>query len=357
MKQHLEWIESSRTIAMTIVVLAHINDIFYFRSGCKEWWSIGISVLVCFTVPMFFMISGYLLGRRNQPAQNTRITSEFFRRKVDTVVIPFFVWNIIYMFLFKSLYNWPILSAKTLWHLTTGYIHLYFVFILLQFLILYHFIKPRLNGNSLKPLLFGSMSLTLIFYMTSDILLWNQGADNHFFEWHYGKAFIPWSLFFVWGIWISHSPRTFEVMCNKSMLLGVITVASLAAFYWETSLEVNKYGYNARQYFLITGALYQFLGANFILVLSYRLHRIYNHSFLLDMLNRSGKDTFGIYLSHLAIILVLSKVLEIFNLSFIAIIEIPVLFVVSWTLSHLLVLIFRRTQSLLLNKMLFGGRM
>ncbi len=356
MKRSLNWIEAARTSGMALVVLAHINDTSYFSLGSKEWWSIGISVLVCCAVPMFFMVSGYLLGRKETPTINPPSKSIFFKRKFETIIIPFFAWNIIYMFLFKAIFNWPILSGKTIWFLTTGYMHLYFVFVLIQFYFIYYLIKPYLNERGLNVTLTGAILLTLLFYITSELLLWIQGPDHHFFEWHYGKVFIHWGIFYFWGAWIRRFTQVIVAFSRHLLLLGLGTIVAFTAFYWETHLEVTLWGYNVRQYFLITGILYQFISANFILALFYRLDQLYKKSFLLNFLSRSGIDTFGIYLSHLAIIYVLLTYWNVLNFSPMPLIKIPCLFAMTWFFSQMLVKLLRLKDFIHINKILFGGR-
>ncbi len=356
MKPSLNWIEAARTSGMMLVALAHINDISYFRPGSKAWWSIGISVLVCCTVPMFFMISGYLLSRKEKSTANLPSKSIFFKRKLDTIIIPFFAWNVIYMLLFKAIFSWPILSGETIWFLTTGYIHLYFVFVLIQFYFIYYFTRPCLHERGLNITLTVAITLTFLFYITSDLLLWIRGPDHHFFEWHYGKAFIPWCLFFFWGVWTGRFPQVIAALSRHLLLLGSGTIVTFAAFYWETHLEVTLWGYNVRQYFLITGVLFQFISANFILALFYRLDQLYKKSFLLNFLSRSGIDTFGIYLSHLAFVYILLKCWNALNLSPVPLIKIPCLFAMTWFSSQMLVKLLRLKVFTNLNKILFGGR-
>jgi surface polysaccharide O-acyltransferase-like enzyme len=356
MKRTLTWIEAARTCAMAVVVLAHVNDLSYFRLGCKAWWSVGISVLVCFTVPMFFMISGYLLGRSENPTSHSLPISLFLKRKFETLIIPFLAWNVIYMVLFTLVFHWPLLSGKTIWYLATGYMHLYFVFVLIQFFFLFYLIKPYLHGQGLMRSLIGAVIFTALFYIASDLLLWTQGADNHFFEWHYGKAFLGWSLFFFWGVWLGRSPQFLAAMSKRLLPLGLAAAAAFLAFYWETHTELDLFGYNARQYFLITGVLYQFIGASFILALLYRLDQPDRRSFSLNLLAHSGVDTYGIYLSHLAILIGLLKAWEALDLPVMALIKIPVLLVATWFLSQFLVRVSQWSGFVYLSKILFGGR-
>jgi len=260
------------------------------------------------------------------------------------------------MVLFKLIFHWPLLSGKTIWYLTTGYMHLYFVFVLIQFFFLFYLIKPYLHGQGLMRSLISALVFTSLFYITSDLLLWIQGADNHFFEWHYGKAFIGWSLFFFWGVWLGRFPQFLVALSNRLLVLGLAAAAAFAAFYWESHVVLDLFGYGSRQFFLTTGVLYQFIGASFILALLYRLDQPDRKSFLLDLLAHTGVDTYGIYLSHLAILIGLLKAWEALDLPVMALIKIPVLLVATWFLSQFLVRVSQWSGFVYLNKILFGGR-
>jgi fucose 4-O-acetylase-like acetyltransferase len=356
-KRDLKYIEVARTLAMATVVLAHVNDFSYLQHSHHTWWSITISVLVCFTVPMFFIVSGFLLGRKPRKEGERQPLRTFFLHKTGTIIVPFLIWNCIYMLIFRYIYHQPIFSLQTGWFMVTGYLQLYYVFVLLQFFLLFQLVAHRLNDRVLGRLVIAGLVISTLFYTLSDALLWKQGADDHFFEWHYGKAFIGWTIFFVWGLWLGRGPERMAWLGGRYRFLGLATVLSFALYYAETQLQVSIFGQNARQYFLLTGLVFQFTCANFVLAALYQISRLKTaHTALFRWLADSGADTFGIYLAHNALLILLLVGWEKSGASGIAIIKIPLLFVITWWLSQLLVRITRKPALAPLHRLLFGAR-
>ncbi|MBU1740836.1 MAG: acyltransferase, partial [Proteobacteria bacterium] len=193
-RRELVWVEATRTLAMAAVVLGHVNNFWYFSAGIEAWWSVVISVAIRCVVPAFFMISGFLLGRGLGSPGRTGGGFGWWRRKLDVLVVPFLAWNVIYMVWFGVFQGRPVWSGLTLWNLATGYDHLYFVFVLLQFFGLWALVRDHLNERRLRMLLIWSAILSGLFYLVSDALLWLTGPDGHFFEWTFGKVFVGWGL-------------------------------------------------------------------------------------------------------------------------------------------------------------------
>ena len=85
-----------RVLACFLVVWQHVTECYYILPGFENvsysdkaivsW----INSLTPIEVPLFVMISGYLLLPMNTGA------SEFFKRRVVRVLLPFIVWCVIY---------------------------------------------------------------------------------------------------------------------------------------------------------------------------------------------------------------------------------------------------------------------
>src|SRR5438132_14331403 len=93
MKRHLAWIEALRTVAIALVVLVHV-DIFT-KPEVNEWWPGGYWSVVLFSlaVPTFFLVSGFVLSLAHPDPAEPLPLGAFVRRKLSTLLIPFFVWN------------------------------------------------------------------------------------------------------------------------------------------------------------------------------------------------------------------------------------------------------------------------
>lgn len=86
-RSRLRWVDLIRALGAFLVVLAHVE--YSGRSGA--WAGISYYALTRIAVPMFFMISGYLL------LSKTESYTDFFRKRGLKVFLPLFIWSMIYL--------------------------------------------------------------------------------------------------------------------------------------------------------------------------------------------------------------------------------------------------------------------
>src|SRR5215216_3311907 len=80
------WVQLIRFLSAFLVVVAHVN---HWGAGPRS------AVIFYYTlsrngVPLFFLISGYLLLSKQEDL------SVFFRKRAARIVVPFLVWSILY---------------------------------------------------------------------------------------------------------------------------------------------------------------------------------------------------------------------------------------------------------------------
>jgi fucose 4-O-acetylase-like acetyltransferase len=80
-----------------------------------------ISTATRFVVPVFFMISAFLLAIRHRDPNYSVDAKKYWQSRLQTLVLPFLVWNVIYMLVEKDLWDVPIVSPSTAFNLATGY--------------------------------------------------------------------------------------------------------------------------------------------------------------------------------------------------------------------------------------------
>jgi surface polysaccharide O-acyltransferase-like enzyme len=83
----LRWVDLVRVIGAFLVVMAHVS----YGGGGSELISAYYFVISRVAVPLFFMVSGYLLLRKEEPY------GEFFRKRALKVALPFLIWSVVYL--------------------------------------------------------------------------------------------------------------------------------------------------------------------------------------------------------------------------------------------------------------------
>jgi len=81
------WVDLVRVIGAFLVVMAHVA----YQGGGPVLISSYYYVVSRIAVPLFFMVSGYLLLRKEEPY------GDFFRKRALKVLVPFFIWSLIYL--------------------------------------------------------------------------------------------------------------------------------------------------------------------------------------------------------------------------------------------------------------------
>lgn len=113
-------IDFIRLAAILGVVIIHISTAFIDRSTPSSfnfYLYVTINQFVRFAVPLFFAISGVLLGARYS---NIASPIEFYRKRFIKIILPYFVWVLIYYLLvFPHSVN-KLFSAKFLHNLYQG---------------------------------------------------------------------------------------------------------------------------------------------------------------------------------------------------------------------------------------------
>ncbi len=82
----IRWADFLRVAASFLVIMAHIEGL----GGKPYWASVIYLILSRIGVPAFFMLSGFLLLRKDEPL------TVFFKKRALKVLIPFFAWSIFY---------------------------------------------------------------------------------------------------------------------------------------------------------------------------------------------------------------------------------------------------------------------
>ncbi len=169
-----------RILAVFFVVFSHTTDRFVIYTILKGGISWDIiyyfNTLSRVAVPLFIMLSGYLLLHR----EKTKNIERFYKRRFTKIFVPFLVWLSIY---FMSSADWNIARLTPQYvftHLWEGNIwHLYFIIIILELYVLAPLLVHIIETNSRKKqtILFWLLITFSIF--CSLLNIWHVNLRNN----------------------------------------------------------------------------------------------------------------------------------------------------------------------------------
>ncbi len=111
-------IQFLRALAIIAVVLIHDCPPDERQIYCRPF--------INFAVALFLFISGYLTK------DNQRDWKQFYKKRITRVLIPYLIWGTLYSFITI----WRLADYPRAMLTTTAYLHLYYIFIYIQFVLL-----------------------------------------------------------------------------------------------------------------------------------------------------------------------------------------------------------------------------
>ncbi len=130
-KEHIVWVDWTRALATLGVVLIHTaSPLLYAYNKIPEsyWWTSNIydsAARMC--VPLFFMISGFLLLQKDYSLKT------FFSKRINKVFIPLLAWSVFFVLWNVYFERSATLSPDSLFSLLykPAYYHLWFLYALI----------------------------------------------------------------------------------------------------------------------------------------------------------------------------------------------------------------------------------
>lgn len=226
MKQYNPAIDVLRIVAILAVILIHTSsrflDVAHFDLR-NNFWVFVINQSVRFAVPLFFMISGFVLELSYSAHQNFWI---YIKKRFSKILVPYLFWSVIYyLFIYTHHDNnfWRVLLSGS-----ASY-QLYFIPALLVFYFLFPIVRKLLSNKYLLIIL-GFLQIYLLY------IDYNNFGINIYFP---VRIAILNFYVFILGIQAFH----FQSQINK-MLSRWWPVAILAAFVssiWVTWEGFTRY--------------------------------------------------------------------------------------------------------------------
>lgn len=330
--QHYNWIDFLRVFAIFLVIIVHSTEPFYLGGPGSQISSLSNAYWVSFfdsfaraCVPLFVIASSYLLLPLSQE------TSQFFKRRLIRVVIPFIVWTAVYALLwgnpsenfYSLLFNFNYAAG-----------HLWFVYMLLGIYLIIPVLSPWARSVSQRQLLFyiaifllttlipfvreAMTDSTPVIYGPTGIPnpakypLWGECSWNSYGLFYYISGFIGYVFI---GLYFRRFAPVFS--WKKNLLISIPTW--LIGFYICFNGFISRVLNDAAGVFPVEGptgmaAIWEtpwindtigvvLMAIGWILIL-----RKFN--FTSRLLRFAAKASYGVYLCHMLILAPVSQVLQ-----------------------------------------------
>ena len=183
-----------RAVAALAVVMIHVS------AGRMNPVGVSCNQIARFAVPLFIMLSGY--GHMHSWLQHSGQSAvQTAKRRLQRVLPAYLVWSVLYLAV-DAVFGKP--HAHPIKNILTGgsYVHLYYIFILVQLILLSELFCRAVERHPAVTLL---LSAGLTFGMEIVLYLLTVGQ----LQWQFPVApiglFVCWPLFYNIGAWLAKS--------------------------------------------------------------------------------------------------------------------------------------------------------
>lgn len=316
-ESRIYFLDYLRVVATFMVILVHCIEPFYLggngtyiASKSDAVWVTTINSLLRTSVPLFVMMSSYLLV----PIQGA--ASDFFRRRAVRVAIPFIVWSLLYAIIPAWGSGGEVDIVDNLQILSLNFLplsgHLWFVYMILGVYLIMPIISPWLERVSARGerIFIGIWLLAtavpflreLSAMLRGSAEVWGEASWNEFGTLYYASGFIGYVV-------VAHYIRkhidwsaTKSIIVALPMLVVGYTITALP-FYLQipSNYPINDTIDLAIQMelswdFATLGVALQSIAVFLMFKLIERPCRVY------PMFKHLAKHSYGVYLAHMFVL-------------------------------------------------------
>lgn len=323
-QSRFQWVDLIRALGAFLVVLAHVH---YSGSG-SNLINIFYYALSRVAVPLFFMVSGFLLLSKNEPLL------DFFRKRALKVFVPFIVWSVIYLIWKGESLDQPLLEIVKSYFIKIvrgpRENHLWFFYELFALYLFTPILRVYVEKASNKDLLYFCGIWFLLIPLGNFVQEFTIVKIG--FEYYFLLGYIGYFIFGYLASRIQFSNR------QKIIALAVFIFSlmfTIAGMYLSSSYGMKT------QYFE------DYLSVNVVLM-CFALYIVLIRLNISDLMYRIilpfSRASFGIYLAHVIVMFQLLLIPPFSSLPFMgsALYMIPILAILGFGFSFLLVFIMQK---------------
>ena len=296
-RDSLIWVDLLRVVATFGVILVHVSHPFlvaFAPESLEGWWVANIyNSMLRSCVPIFFMVSGYLLLQKDESI------GKFFSKRFNKVLVPFVFWSLFYLWWKVYVDHWSddfFIEFKQLLN-TPAFYHLWFLYSLVGlYLIVPILRKVALNSNK------TTMLYILLGWLVAEGVMPLVYEETDF-SWDIKLEFLgQFGGYMVLGYWLG------GVSLSKVnvVLAGIAFILASAATAWGTYVFSQDAGYmNEFFYENLSLTVIVMAVAEFVLIKHWAERK--DLSRWAGNISLLGGLCFGVYLVHPLMIVVLNQ--------------------------------------------------
>lgn len=288
-------IDILRILACFAVIVNHFTPGFaafnsenIARGGAAYWLLAFLSESCKFAVPLFFMISGALLLKKEEPIK------VLLKKRVLRIVISLLVFSVIYVF-----FNRHVLGINRSFsdiYSSEAMYHLWYLYAYIAFLLCLPILRDVARQINREKMIYCTTIFFIFFCIIPvvELLLFNNRI--HLNSYLYGMFICSTSFFApLLGYYIEHKLNIDKIKsCHLWFVVGINLLMSIIAMYCMSLTNTNGETLNESQI-----ATFSTIHAASIFVIAKVLLRKYQPKKLKALLLSVSSCTFGIYLIHL----------------------------------------------------------
>lgn len=345
-KKRIEELDFLRGFAILAVILIHTVQNFTQIEGLNFLVIINIviDVFSYFAVPVFIIISGIVLAYNYFYKINY---IEYYKKRFIYIIPQYIFFSLFYAVFYYFISGRVITPQKIIYWILTGSAsyHLYFFLLIIQIYLIYPYLiktyQSYQNKGKIKSLILYSILLQLIFhslilYIQSDtrsLILGRVIRDR------IGQTFISYISYFVIGMYIGRNTEYIRLLMKKIniKILALLMVGStmFTSILWIEGINIYGTFDKIPRMFFIPGVFFGLLQYIVTFVVLWRITEkiIVRKGLISKTLKSLGDMSFGIYLVHASIIVILANFLFLFDITYSDWVIYPIVFLLTTLLS------------------------
>lgn len=320
----IEWI---RAISCLLVIIIHVTAEFWtsFIKGSVQYkFNIGLNTIAQFAVPGFIFLSGFVSYYVYHNKEYR--TLDFYKKRMFKILIPYFVWSIIYIILNYNLYNYPIYLKTMAKDILIGRasFHLYYMVLIIQFYLVFPLLLKtykKIDNKFISLAGFLAINIFVILFVKTPFK---------------DRLFPNYLMFFGLGFFLAEL-KLKGFVASKALKVGIFSLYSIIALYYlmeryrvisELPLISNELYRFAWWYFSAISIIGIYLLAN--IIKAKRVNLIEN-----KIVQSLSNHSFNIYLSHIFFITILRQLswfnqFKAYSMTLAFVFELVIIIGISW---------------------------